>query len=176
MGKHVRTLSKSNIRGVDLLILVTLGTNDKSFHRLLEELERLIEKSIIEDPVVVQAGFTKYDTDKMEVFDLIPMEKFDEFINACDLLITHGGVGSIISGLKNKKKVIAIPRLEKYGEHVNDHQLQIIENFDAAGYIIGLKEVEELEEALKRIGEFQPKTYQSNVGNMIQLIKEHIDK
>ena len=61
-------------------------------------------------------------------------------INDCNILITHGGVGSIISGLKKDKKVIAVPRLEKYKEHVNDHQLQIIENFNNKKYIIGIKD------------------------------------
>ena len=65
----------------------------------------------------------------MKIFDLIPMDEFDEMIKKCDLLITHGGVGSIITGLKNNKKVIAAARLSKYNEHVNDHQLQIIDNF-----------------------------------------------
>lgn len=163
------------IYGVDILILVTLGTNDKSFERLLIELERLIDLKVINEKVVVQAGYTKYQTKKMEMFDLIPMEKFDEFIQTCDLLITHGGVGSIISGLKSGKKVIAVPRLEKYGEHVNDHQLQIIENFDSAGYIIGIKEMDELQDALMKVRTFTPRIYQSNVDNMIKLIKTYID-
>ena len=76
----------------------------------------------IKEKVVVQAGCTKYESKNMEIFDLIPMEKFDDLIKSCDLLITHGGVGSIITGLKNNKKVIAAARLEKYKEHTNDHQ------------------------------------------------------
>ena len=63
----------------------------------------------------------------MEIFDLLDRDKFSELISQCDILITHGGVGSILTGLNNNKKVIAAPRLKKYNEHQNDHQLEIIE-------------------------------------------------
>mgnify|MGYP002867149211 CR=1 FL=1 len=106
------------------MIFVTLGTQDKSFKRLLDALEQAIESGIIKEEVIVQAGFTKYTSPTMKIFDLIDREDFNKYIEKCDLLITHGGVGSIITGLKNNKKVIAIARLAKYKEHVNDHQLQ----------------------------------------------------
>ena len=133
------------------MILVTLGTQDKPFTRLLDAVLREIENGNIQDEVVVQAGCTKYETDKMQIFDLIPMEEFDKLMKQCDLLITHGGVGSIITGLKCNKKVIAVPRLAKYGEHINDHQTQIIAKFNSLGYIIGLQDVEELAAALTKV-------------------------
>ena len=158
------------------MILITLGTNDKSFVRLLEEVERLIAAGKITDRVVVQAGVTEFTSSQMEIFDLIPFSEFDGLINQCDLLITHGGVGSIITGLKKEKTVIAVPRLAKYGEHINDHQLQIIDNFNKAGYIIGLTDVSQLEEALTTAETFAPNTYQSNTENMIALVKKCIEE
>lgn len=158
------------------MILVTLGTQDKSFTRLLEAIEREIEKGNIKDKVVVQAGCTKYETDNMEMFDLIPMEDFDKLMSECDLLITHGGVGSIITGLKYNKKVIAVPRLAKYGEHINDHQKQIIEKFNDAGNIIGCDDLDNLDECLKKVKKFKPKKYKSNTNNMIKLVEKLIDE
>ena len=87
--------------GMDLLILVTLGTNDKSFVRLIKKIEDLIIKGKIDQEVIIQSGYTKYQSEYMKIFDLIPIDKFNELIKSCDLLITHGGVGSIISGLNN---------------------------------------------------------------------------
>ncbi len=158
------------------MILITLGTNDKSFIRLLREVEKLIDENKITDRVVVQAGVTEFQSSKMEIFDLIPFSQFDDLISQCDLLITHGGVGSIITGLKKGKTVIAVPRLAKYGEHLNDHQLQIIDNFNEAGYIIGLTEVSQLEEALSAAKTFTPNTYQSNTENMIALVRTCIEE
>ena len=158
------------------MILVTLGTQDKPFTRLLDAVQQLIDKGIIKDKVVVQAGCSKYESKDMEIFDLIPMDDFERLMSECDLLITHGGVGSIVSGLNKNKKVIAIPRLAKYGEHVNDHQKQIIDNFNKKEYIIGIEETDELEDALNKVKKFKPKKYESNRDNMIKLITELIEK
>lgn len=158
------------------MILVTLGTQDKPFTRLLDAIQREIDNGNIKDRVVVQAGCTKYDTKDMELFDLIPLEDFDKLMGECDLLITHGGVGSIITGLKKDKKVIAVPRLAKYGEHINDHQKQIIEKFSEAGNIIGVSDLDDLGKYLKMVKKFKPKKYKSNTNNMIKLVEKLIDE
>lgn len=159
------------------MILVTLGTQDKKFTRLLKEIDRLIDLGIIKDEVVVQAGFSSdYKSDNMKIFDLISKDDFDKLINDCNLLITHGGVGAILTGLKYGKKVIAIPRLKKYKEHVNDHQIQIVDNFHEEGYIIGIGDVSELSKSLRSIEEFKPKKYVSNKNKMLKLVRELIEK
>ena len=82
------------------MILVLLGTQNNSFHRLLEKIDELIEKQIINERVIVQAGYTRYESNNMRVFDLIPQEELDRYQEKADLIITHGGVGSIISSIK----------------------------------------------------------------------------
>lgn len=158
------------------MIFVTLGTQDKSFERLLKDIQKQIDLENIKEKVVVQAGFTKFDSKDMEIFDLISMDEFDRLMNECDLLITHGGVGSIISGLKKNKKVIALARLAKYKEHMNDHQKQIVDNFSEAGYILKYDENDDLKEILDKIKTFKPKKYVSNTDNMIKLVTEKIDE
>lgn len=158
------------------MILVTLGTQDKSFIRLLEAIQKQIDLSNINDEVVVQAGYTKFKSKDMKIFELIPMEEFDNLIKSCDILITHGGVGSIITGLKNNKKVIAAARLSKYGEHTNDHQLQIIDNFTNAGYILELNDFDKLDEVITKAKSFKPKKFESNTKKMEQLVTNYIDK
>ena len=157
------------------MILVMLGTQNNSFHRLLEEIDRLIDCGIINEKVVVQAGYTKYSSKNMEIFSLISQEELEKYQKEADLIITHGGVGSIIGSLKLGKKVIAIPRLHKYEEHVNDHQKQIVESFDKDGYIIGLKEVSELEDAIKKVEGFKPRKYIASNEKMISIIENFID-
>lgn len=158
------------------MILVTLGTQDKSFKRLLDNIQEQIEKGNIKDKVIVQAGFTKYTSNDMEIFDLIDREQFTKLISQCDLLITHGGVGSILTGLKNNKKVIVCPRLAKYKEHMNDHQVQIVENFYQAGYILKYNEDDDLAIVLKKVKTFKPKKYQSNTETIIKIIDDFILK
>ena len=158
------------------MIFVTLVTQDKPFKRLLKEVDECIEKGIIKDKVIVQAGFTKYKSDNMTIYDYLSMDEFEEYMNKADLIICHGGVGSIIGGLKKKKRVIAAPRLAKYKEHVNDHQIQIIDNFIKREYIVGVRDVSELPEALKKVKKFTPKPYKSNRNEMIKLIEKLIDE
>ena len=157
------------------MILVMLGTQNNSFHRLLEEIDKLIEKGVIKEKVIVQAGYTKYTSKNMEIFSLIPQEKLEKYQKEANLIITHGGVGSIITSLKLGKKVIAVPRLHEYGEHVNDHQKQIVENFNEEGYIIGIKDVSELEKAIERQEKFKPKKYEGNNKKMLSIIENYID-
>ena len=159
-----------------LMILVTLGTQDKSFERLLKAIDREIEKGNIKDKVVVQAGYTKYESSNMEIFDLIPNDEFDKLVKEADLIITHGGVGSILSAIKNNKKVIAAPRLKKYKEHTNDHQKEIIEEFVNDGYILGLNDFNKLDKVLTKSKTFKPKKFVSNTNNMIDLINNYIEK
>ena len=122
------------------MIFVTLGTQDKPFTRLLEAIQKQIDAGVIKDKVIVQAGYTKFESDDMKIYELINMDEFDKLIKECDILITHGGVGNILTGLKYNKKIIAAARLEKYGEHTNDHQLQIVDKFADEGYILKLSD------------------------------------
>ena len=158
------------------MIFVTLGTQDKPFNRLLDAVQKQIDNKKIKGKVIVQAGCTKFESKDMEIFDLIPMEEFEKNISECDILITHGGVGSIVDALKRGKVVIAAARLEKYGEHVNDHQLQIIKNFSEAGYIIALNDFDKLDEAVKLAKKFKPNKYKSNTENMIKLVEKLINE
>ena len=112
----------------------------------------------------------------MEVFDLIPSEKFNQLLSTADVIITHGGVGSIITALKYDKKVIAVPRLAKYKEHINDHQKQIVTKFSALGYIIGVEDVTELERAYKKLPKFKPKKFTHDNSKMLSLVSELIEK
>ena len=156
------------------MILVLLGTQNNSFHRLLEEIDNNIKNGNIQDEVIVQAGFTKYNSKNMQIFDMLPKNEFDELIKKADLVITHGGVGSIMSAIKMGKKVIAVPRQKKYDEHVNDHQLEIINTFKNQGLIIGINNVKELPQALEEAKSMKPKQINNGTSKIVQIIDEFI--
>lgn len=157
------------------MIFVTLGTQDKSFTRLLDAIDKQIRKGNIKEKVIVQAGHTNYISNNMEILKIIPMEDFDKYIKECDLLITHAGVGSIMTGLTNNKKVIAVARLKKYNEHTNDHQIQIAEEFSKEGYVLYLDDFDKLDEFLLKIKKFKPKKFKYNNKNFVKIIEDFID-
>ena len=157
------------------MIFVILGTQDKEFPRLLEAIDKEIENGVITDKVVVQAGQTKYSSPNMEIFDLLPAPEFEKYIDKADLIITHGGVGSIISSLKKGKKVIVVPRLKKYDEHVNNHQLQIARRFEQEGYVKCAINLKNLEKVIKSMDKFIPMKYESDESNVVNIIENYID-
>ena len=157
------------------MIFVTLGTQDKSFKRLLEAVDREIKNGTIKDKVIVQAGYTDYKSDNMKIYDLLAMDEFDKYIKECDLLITHAGVGSIMTGLSNHKKVIAAARLSEYGEHNNDHQKEIASAFSSLGYILYLEDFDKLGELIKKSNSFKPKEYKENNSNFVKIVEDFID-
>ena len=157
------------------MVFVTVGTQDKPFKRLLDLVQKAIDEKIIDD-VIIQAGCTLYKSDNMKIYDLLSQDEYEEYIKKCDLLITHGGVGSILTGLKNNKKVIVCPRISKYKEHINDHQVQIVDNFYSSGYILKYCEGDNLKEILKQVKKFKPKKYISNTDNFIKIIEKFINE
>jgi len=156
------------------MILVLLGTQTHSFIRLLDEVEDCIKKGIIKDKVIAQYGNTKFSSNYIELFDFIPIEDFNNLVQEADLIITHGGVGSIINGIKTGKKVIAVPRLSEFNEHVNNHQTQIVDTFNKLGLIKGILDVTLLPDAIKDIDNFIPVPYISNNKGMLKIISDYI--
>ncbi|CCY46291.1 putative uncharacterized protein [Firmicutes bacterium CAG:822] len=157
------------------MIFVALGTQDKSFERLLKIIDENIQNKVINEEVIVQSGYTKYKSDNMQIFDYVSMDDFNKYINECSLFITHGGVGNILSALKVNKKIIAVPRLAKYKEHTNDHQLQIVNNFYEKAYILRLLENDDFKDVYEKSKTFVPKKWISNNENLLKKIKEYID-
>ncbi len=157
------------------MILVVLGTQDKRFERLIALVDDAIKNGWIHEDVIVQSGCTQYASDKMKIVDFVDMSEFEKWMKECRLLITHGGVGTIMSALRLKKPVIACARLAKYGEHHNDHQCEIIENFYEKGLLIEVKDGQTLENALKDAETFVVPEVESNNQKMISLLADFLE-
>lgn len=157
------------------MVFVTVGTQDKEFRRIFEMVEEQINLGNITDEVIAQTGCTKFESDKMKVYNLMQKNEYMECMKNATIVIAHAGVGSIIDGLKLNKKLIVIPRLKEYGEHVNDHQLQILETFEKRGHILAVRNSNEFSEVLKKVKDFVPKEYVSNKEKFIENLKQAIN-
>ena len=157
------------------MILVLLGTQNNSFHRLLEEIDLCISSKLINTSVLVQSGYTNYFSNQMIIFDFIPKQEMKNLINSADFIITHGGVASIVSSIKSNKKVIAVPRLKQYDEHVNDHQVQIVNCFNKKNYIKGILNVSELKNVISTLDDFTPTPYVSQTNKISSYISNYIE-
>ena len=157
------------------MIFVVLGTQKFQLNRLLEILDELIDKGMKEE-VFAQIGNSDYKPRNYEYTNFLEKDKFEEKIDECDILITHGGVGTIISGMKKDKPVIVFPRLAKYGEHVDDHQIEIAESFAKMDYVIMYNENNGLESLLDECKSKKFEKYISKRDNMISIINNYLNE
>lgn len=156
------------------MIFVTLGSQKFQFDRLLKKLDELAERGIIKEEIYAQIGASMYEPKHFPYVKFMDREKFAEVMDACSTVITHGGTGVIIGAVKKGKKVIAVPRLEKYGEHVDDHQLQLLRQFDDLGIICACYDTEQLEQCYQSLEHMTFRPYVSNTQVIIESIEDYL--
>lgn len=156
------------------MIFVTLGSQKFQFNRLLRALDDFVGKGDITDDLFAQTGYSNYSPLCFKYKSFLDRDEFAALEHKADIIITHGGTGAIIGAVKNGKKVIAVPRLAKYGEHVDDHQLQIITQFSKMNFIEACMDCSELVQCIKKVRETNYSQYVSNTGTYIEKIDNFI--
>ena len=118
------------------MIFVTVGSREYAFDRLFKKLDELYEAGALSEPMFAQTGTSKYQPKHYAFKPFVSQDEFLEKIEQADIVVSHGASGSIMKALNAGKKVIAVTRLEKYGEHINDHQIQNNVAFGSNGYVL----------------------------------------
>ncbi|WP_293695693.1 glycosyltransferase [Streptococcus sp. UBA3373] len=113
------------------MIFVTVGTHEQPFNRLIQEVDHLVETGVIKEEVFIQTGYSTYEPKFCQWSRLISFDQMSEFMQKADIIITHGGPATFMSAIANGKKPIVVPRQEKFGEHVNDHQIDFCEKVNS---------------------------------------------
>lgn len=133
------------------MIFVTLGSQKFQMNRVLKELDDLVKRRLINEDIYAQVGYSDYRPKNFEARDFFLRQEYLDFMEKAKLIITHGGTGAIVGALKKEKKVIAIPRQSKLGEHVDDHQYEIVNLFAEKGLIVTIDDEHKLIEAIDSI-------------------------
>ncbi len=154
------------------MILVTLGTQKFQMNRLLEAIDKLAEK--IDEEIFVQRGNSTYEPKNCKYEDFIDREQFTEMIQKCSVLITHAGVGSIMTGINANIPIIVVPRLSKYHEHVDDHQKQIAEAFASKKCVLYCKSLKKLPQMVENAREYQFAPYEVKGRKIEDIIFDYI--
>lgn len=157
------------------MILIILGTQKFQFNRLLKEVDRLIAKKKINEDVFAQVGYSNYKPINFKYCKFLTYDLLQEYIKNSDIVISHAGTGSIMNSLKYQKKVIAVPRLAQYKEHVDDHQVQIIDEFNKLNLLEAVYNVDDLEKALNNVRKQKYNKYVSNTNTIIDSINNYIN-
>lgn len=157
------------------MIFVTLGSQKFQFNRLLKAIDHQIEEGKIKGEVFCQRGYSDYSPHHFSYVDFMNADDFQDQINECDLVIAHSGTGSIIKALKAGKKVIVVPRKEKFHEHVDDHQIQIAKMFEETGLILACYDENDLYKKIEESASFHVKPYISNTDHVLDMIGKDIE-
>lgn len=102
------------------MILFTVGTSTAPFDRLFRAVERLE----VQEPIVAQHGASLVRPNGASWVDFFDFDEFVEHIRRARVVVMHAGVGSVLTALNQGKRPIVVPRLRRYGEAVDDHQLE----------------------------------------------------
>ena len=170
--------SKSKIAGREAestMIFVSVGTQKFQLNRLLKEMDRLADNELKGEKIFAQTGYSDYKPQNFEFKNFINENEFKGCVNNCDLLITHSGVATIIAGVKEKKPVIVFPRLKKFGEHIDDHQLEIANAFSKQNFVIVCGEDDSLDKKIKEARTHSFSEYHSQRERIVGAIRDYLD-
>ncbi len=157
------------------MIFVTVGSQKFQFNRLLKTLDELCEKKNINEEIFAQTGYCEYEPKNFKFQKFLDREEFANSMKKADLVITHAGTGAIMGGLKAGKKVIAVPRLEKYLEHVDDHQVQIVKEFEEMEIIEACYDLDKLEQVIEKCKNTEYEKYISNTDKIVYSLEQFIN-
>lgn len=163
------------------MIFVTVGTHEQAFDRLIEYIDNLKEKEIINEDVIIQTGYSNYEPRYCKWKKLFSYQEMVKLVDEARIIITHGGPSSFVMPLQIGKTPIVVPRRLEFNEHVNDHQVAFSKAVaERMGTIIVAEEVEDLERIILDYDEIikkMAKTLNSNnerFNNSLQKIVEEM--
>jgi UDP-N-acetylglucosamine transferase subunit ALG13 len=133
------------------MIFVTVGTHTQGFDRLLKEIDRLVENKRINENIFVEISNSNYLPKNYNYTRLLPHKRYKEMIKKADIVITHAGLGSVIDALSNNKPLIVVPRLKKFEEHVDDHQLELGKILEREKKAVVVYKIDSLDEAIRKV-------------------------
>jgi len=130
------------------MILVIVGQLHLSFDRLLKEMDEYAERT--GERVVIQVGSSDYEPEHAEWFKFESEERLNELYDECDLLVAHGGAGTILNGISRGKPIVVVPRKKEFKEASNDHQMDLAGKMAAEGKAVCVSDIGDLPAAIEK--------------------------
>lgn len=149
------------------MIFVVFGNVPISFARLAKKIDEIAGKS--KEVFIAQSGYTKFFFRHVRAVKFFTYSAMWENIIKADLIITHGGYGTICDALQENKKIIAVPR--NAGEH-NHSQVELVEALEKAGNVLAVYNIEELETKMVAAEKFKPNPLRK--GNAKEIISKFV--
>ena len=156
------------------MIFLTVGTLFP-FDRLVMAVDKAVEEGLLEEDLIAQVGRGGVRCRNIKCVEVLEKDEFDKQVNDASCLISHAGMGTITMALSHNKPLLVMPRLKKYGEHVNDHQLGTARKFEQLGHILAAYDERELTYKIKELKTFIPKPRKAEPEKVAAKIAEYLD-
>jgi UDP-N-acetylglucosamine transferase subunit ALG13 len=137
------------------MIFLTVGTQFP-FDRLVKAVDKAAGMNGFDEHIVAQVGESSYHPEHFEAAPAFEKALFDQHFSKAEGVISHAGMGTITMALDQGKPLLVMPRLKKYGEVVNDHQLAIAKKFEHLGYLLVAYNAEDVPVKMKQLKSFVP--------------------
>jgi len=136
-----------------LMIFLTVGTQFP-FERLVKAVDEACGAGLVNEEIVAQVGDVSYQPKHFRAVATMPKEEYDLCFRQVSAVISHAGMGTISMALELNKPLLAMPRLARYGEVVNDHQIELADRF--AGHILVARDESEIPRKIAELKAFVP--------------------
>ena len=156
------------------MIFLTVGTQFP-FDRLVRAVDSIIDKGLISETLFAQIGESSYKPRNFESAACLEKGVFDDYMRQASGIIGHAGMGTITMALSNRKPLLVMPRLKRYHEVVNDHQLAIAKKFSELGHILAVYDAKDLPEGVRRLESFVPLGRKANPEAVADRIVRFLD-
>ncbi|MCX5638270.1 MAG: glycosyltransferase [Planctomycetota bacterium] len=156
------------------MIFLTVGTQFP-FDRLIRAIDEAFDNGSIDEELFAQIGETSYRPRNFESVTSLEKNMFDGRLKQASSVISHAGIGTITMALDNHKPLLVMPRLKKYGEVVNDHQVAIARKFSELGHILVAYEVTDLPDGIRKLKNFIPQERKINSEAVVNRIRCFLD-
>jgi UDP-N-acetylglucosamine transferase subunit ALG13 len=127
------------------MIVVTVGTHEQQFDRLMRAVVALGDS----EPMLVQYGTCTITSGPGEWVDFLSFDELAERTKNARAFICHAGVGSIVLARRCGHRPIIMPRRPEFGEHVDEHQLELSRRLHKAGLVTVVEDEQELAAAVR---------------------------
>lgn len=127
------------------MIFVTIGTAPQGFDRLIKGMDEI--SANIDEKVIMQIGGSKFIPLNAEYFRITSRENIKKYYREARIIVSHAAAGTILMANSFDKSPILVPRMSKYGEHVDDHQVEGANEWEKEGMTV-VYDIDNLKEVL----------------------------
>lgn len=156
------------------MIFLTVGTQF-TFERLIKSVDQVVQASRIKEEIYAQIGNCSYRPSNFRSVPFMRKDVYDQYMNKASCVISHAGMGTIMIAMEINKPLLVMPRQQKYGEVVNDHQVALAWRFEQMGHILVAYDENDLFEKIGKLQDFVPRPRNNNSEAVVEKISHFLN-